>query len=70
MGDEDQAGIIREILHPELDPVRRNYLDDPDGGLLDGAPDAPWLSRWRPRRTAPGSAEPTDSQEPVAAVSS
>lgn len=62
--------IIREILHPELDPVRRNYLDDPDGGLLDGAPDAPWLRRWRRQKTATGSAEPTDSQQPVAAASS
>jgi hypothetical protein len=35
--------VIREILHPERDPVRRTYLDDPDGGVLDG------------RRTRPGS---------------
>jgi uncharacterized membrane protein len=34
--------VIREILRPELDPVRRTYGDDPDGGLFDGTPD-----RWR-----------------------
>ncbi|MGA3489591.1 glycosyltransferase family 87 protein [Micromonosporaceae bacterium DT55] len=39
--------VIRDILHPEHDPVRANYADDPDGGVLDGAPDAPWLDRWR-----------------------
>jgi len=31
--------VVREILHPELDVVRRTYADDPDGGVLDGAPD-------------------------------
>jgi uncharacterized membrane protein len=31
--------VIREIMHPELDVVRRSYDDDPDGGVLDGAPD-------------------------------
>jgi uncharacterized membrane protein len=31
--------VVREILHPELDVVRRSYDDDPDGGVLDGAPD-------------------------------
>ncbi|MBL6277104.1 DUF2029 domain-containing protein [Micromonospora fiedleri] len=45
--------VVREILHPEQDAVRRNYADDPDGGLLDGTPDAPWLDRFRSRRPAP-----------------
>ncbi|AEB47948.1 MULTISPECIES: glycosyltransferase family 87 protein [Micromonospora] len=45
--------VVREILHPEQDAVRRNYADDPDGGLLDGTPDAPWLDRFRNRRPAP-----------------
>ena len=45
--------VVREILHPEQDAVRRNYADDPDGGLLDGTPDAPWLDRLRNRRPAP-----------------
>ncbi|MGC4788471.1 glycosyltransferase family 87 protein [Micromonospora sp. DT178] len=49
--------VVREILRPELDPVRRTYADDPDGGVLDGAPDAPWLDRWRRRPEVP--AEPT-----------
>ncbi|MCM0674188.1 glycosyltransferase 87 family protein [Micromonospora phytophila] len=49
--------VVREILRPELDPVRSTYPDDPDGGVLDAAPDAPWLDRWRHRQAAP--AEPT-----------
>ena len=32
--------VVREILRPELDAVRRTYDDDPDGGEFDGAPDA------------------------------
>ncbi len=32
--------VVRDILRPELDPVRETYADDPDGGVLDGAPDA------------------------------
>ena len=47
--------VIREILHPELDPVRRTYQDDPDGGVLDGAPDAPWVTRLRASRPRRGS---------------
>jgi uncharacterized membrane protein len=39
--------VIREILHPELDAVRRTYDDDPDGGVFDRAPDAPWVARLR-----------------------
>jgi uncharacterized membrane protein len=39
--------VIREIWRPELDAVRETYADDPDGGPLDGAPDARWISRWR-----------------------
>src|SRR5262249_44768499 len=31
--------VIRDILRPELDVVRHPYADDPDGGVLDGAPD-------------------------------
>ncbi|TDC39939.1 DUF2029 domain-containing protein [Micromonospora sp. 15K316] len=48
--------IVRDILRPERDAVRATYADDPDGGVLDGAPDAPWLDRWRRRDTLP--AEP------------
>ncbi|HEU0238302.1 MAG TPA: glycosyltransferase 87 family protein [Micromonosporaceae bacterium] len=31
--------IVRDVLRPELDVVRRTYEDDPDGGVFDGAPD-------------------------------
>lgn len=31
--------VIRDILRPDRDPVRRSYPDDPDGGLFDGVPD-------------------------------
>ena len=41
------ALVIREIWRPELDVVRQSYADDPDGGILDAAPDAPWVSRFR-----------------------
>ncbi|WP_448320599.1 glycosyltransferase family 87 protein [Streptomyces sp. CO7] len=34
------AMVVRDILHPEADPVRRSGDDDPSGGVLDGAPDA------------------------------
>jgi uncharacterized membrane protein len=39
--------IVRDILRPELDAVRKTYDDDPDGGVLDGAPDAPWIAGLR-----------------------
>jgi uncharacterized membrane protein len=42
--------VVRDILRPEQDAVRETYADDPDGGVLDGAPDAPWLERLRSRR--------------------
>jgi uncharacterized membrane protein len=37
--------VVRDILRPELDPVRETYDDDPDGGDFDGAPDAAWVRR-------------------------
>ncbi|SDY18812.1 Uncharacterized membrane protein [Micromonospora pattaloongensis] len=37
--------VIRDILRPERDAVRRSYDDDPDGGDFDGAPDAGWVRR-------------------------
>jgi hypothetical protein len=33
------ALVVREVLRPELDVVRRDGDDDPAGGVLDGAPD-------------------------------
>lgn len=44
------ALVVRDVLRPDRDAVRHTYPDDPDGGVLDGAPDAPWL-RPRPSRT-------------------
>jgi uncharacterized membrane protein len=43
------AFVVRDILRPELDVVRRTYDDDPDGGAFDGAEDVVSLSRWRDR---------------------
>ncbi|MGY0230324.1 glycosyltransferase family 87 protein [Longispora urticae] len=37
--------VVRDILKPREDVVRDSYPDDPDGGVLDGAPDAPWVTR-------------------------
>ena len=39
--------IVLDAWHPARDIVRVGGLDDPDGGLLDGRPDAPWLGRLR-----------------------
>lgn len=36
------AVIVRDILAPEHDPIRRDGSDDPAGGVLDGAQDVPW----------------------------
>jgi uncharacterized membrane protein len=58
--------IIREIMRPELDPVRSTYDDDPDGGVLDGAEDARWVTNLRGaagRRTA-GSRENGEAPGP------
>ncbi|MER5700472.1 glycosyltransferase 87 family protein [Micromonospora sp. NPDC002296] len=43
--------VVKDILRPERDVVRQTYDDDPDGGVLDGAPDAPWYLRGRRRST-------------------
>ncbi|MEV5821774.1 glycosyltransferase 87 family protein [Micromonospora haikouensis] len=56
--------VVKEILHPERDVVRDTYADDPDGGVLDGAPDAPWVDRWRRR---PEPSEPAAAPAPTAA---
>jgi len=40
------ALVVRDVLQPERDVVRADGVDDPAGGVLDGAPDA--------RVTAPG----------------
>jgi uncharacterized membrane protein len=33
------AVVVRDVLLPRYDPVRRDGADDPAGGVLDGAPD-------------------------------
>jgi hypothetical protein len=33
------ALVAREIRYPHLDVVRRDGVDDPAGGVFDGAPD-------------------------------
>jgi hypothetical protein len=35
--------VVYEILRPEADVVRADGTDDPEGGVLDGAPDDPPL---------------------------
>ena len=44
--------VVRDVLRPDQDPVRA-VLDDPTGGVLDGAPDAPWRSRLAARPEVP-----------------
>ena len=39
------ALVVRDILRPAHDPVRRGGLDDPTGGVLDGAP-TPLVAGW------------------------
>lgn len=38
------AKVISDIFNPWNDPVRRPFVDDPAGGVLDHAVDAPWLA--------------------------
>ena len=51
------AYVVRDALRPELDVVRRDGVDDPAGGVLDGAPD---------RIVAAGGAPPPPPPEPRA----
>ena len=37
--------VVADMLDPRRDIVRAGGLDDPDGGVLDAAPDAPWVTR-------------------------
>ena len=45
------ALVVRQIYRPEQDLVRRDGVDDPSGGVFDGAPDD-FGARW-PRRLRP-----------------
>jgi hypothetical protein len=46
--------VVRDVLQPAHDPVRSGEADDPGGGTLDRAPDAPWLSRLHRALGVPG----------------
>ena len=59
--------VVREIWKPELDPVRRTYADDPDGGVLNG-PDAPWIERLRRAFRVDHSPAPLDPPPPAEQV--
>ncbi|ARZ69055.1 glycosyltransferase 87 family protein [Streptomyces sp. HU2014] len=50
------AVVVRDILLPERDVVRRDGSDDPSGGVLDGAPDIVVLGSARRARHAEHSA--------------
>ena len=57
------ALVIRQIYRPELDLVRfGGRIDDPTGGVFDGAADAP--PRWLPAVLRPGSRDGAGSTEP------
>lgn len=59
------ALVIRQIYRPELDLVRwGGRIDDPAGGIFDGAPDNPprWLPSWL-RPAVKASAVEADSAE-------
>ena len=64
------ALVIRQIYRPEMDPGRRygGEVDDPAGGVFDGAPDAPprWLPDWlRPDRDRMRVSAPPEERELV-----
>ena len=64
------ALVIRQIYRPELDLVRfRGEVDDPAGGVFDGAPDNPprWLPDWlRPDRDRIRVSAPTEPERELA----
>jgi uncharacterized membrane protein len=52
--------VVRDILQPEHDVVRRTYDDDPDGGDFAGRPDIPLVNALRSALGRP----PTPTLEP------
>lgn len=59
--------VVRDILNPARDEVRvtaagRGYIDDPSGGVLDGAPDVRW---GRPAYEAVFKKQRAEDQVPV-----
>jgi uncharacterized membrane protein len=59
--------VVRDILRPDLDVVRRGYGDDPDGGEFDRAPDNGLVLTPEPDLAGPDLAGP-DLAGPVVAV--
>ena len=60
------ALVIRQIYRPELDLVRDyGRIDDPTGGVFDGAPDDP--KRWVPSRLRPRDLRPPPHPDAVPA---
>jgi uncharacterized membrane protein len=55
--------VVRDILQPERDVVRADGVDDPAGGMLDGAPDrdAGWVGR-RPKLLSKKGPQPPRSK--------
>jgi uncharacterized membrane protein len=51
--------VVRDIRHPEHDPVRQTYPDDPDGGVFDGAPDRAFRGRGETPQPPLATAAPT-----------
>jgi len=41
------GAVVRDVLRPQKDVVRRTYVDDPDGGVFDEVPDVPWVAAAR-----------------------
>lgn len=37
--------VVQDMFAPGRDVIRFGGLDDPDGGILDHAPDAPWVTK-------------------------
>ena len=61
--------VTGDMMRPWTDPVRVGTVDDPQGGVLDHAPDARWMSE-PPAKAAPRPTVPAESvASPVPAES-
>jgi uncharacterized membrane protein len=54
--------VVRDVLHPHLDPVRADYESDPDGGIFS-RPSGVQVEDDRPADLLPGDAEPVTGGE-------
>lgn len=63
------AMVIHTIYRPDQDPVRKDGVDDPAGGPLDGAPDRFTLGR-RASGRSPGSRRARTEPDPAGAARS